>query len=56
MNDAINKVRIWLTQARDTDLCGAITIRVRDGRPVLIETTTQHKPAQESLNHDTRNF
>ena len=49
MNETVAKVRAWLTQARDTHHFGSLTIKVRDGQCVLIETTTQLKPAEESL-------
>ena len=49
MNETLAQVRAWLTNARDTNHFGSLTIRVRDGRPVMIETTTQFKPNEESL-------
>jgi len=53
MNETLAKVRAWLVQARDTNHFGSLTIKVRDGRCVLIETTTQLKPSEESLNVGT---
>jgi hypothetical protein len=47
MNETITKVKAWLQQARDTNHFGSLTIKVRDGQCVLIETTTQLKPSNE---------